>query len=470
MSSAAHIALLVIIFSLLFGGICCLDDVALSPISETASPARYLAPGEGTPSYAPTPGIFSRDGTPSGYSPSPSRGRRSSTPLRHSPLQDYIRDTEWDIAGIDGGEQYLMVRYSIEWRVTLNNRVVAKDTEQDLGLDPHSYWSGIKQKAEDLLRRKIARNRRVRLDDTTVVVSVNDRSQRDLVKRFEKTDVDWTAIQKQLTIWENLFQQGKRLRLCISINYLDSEQPSNGADKRGQTSVTRRMLHARDAEIDAEQVSGQPSAWRDVYRVMRCPGSPCRLESQYCWQDPVGKKHYRLRTHHLRKLVRYVEQEGGVIESHDDVPDNIRGQLYAEEQQRLEQRQKVPGHPASGSPFPININVLPTPPPRSMTISPPAAAEPPALSSSPPSSSINVPGPLEVAVENYAAWQLSRVNTESFKDNIIKARDIALNNCLDLKQIYQDQDPGFFINQGVKLGAARRFVTEINDWVQEMQL
>ncbi|GCB27611.1 hypothetical protein AAWM_10496 [Aspergillus awamori] len=362
-----------------------------------------------------------------------------------------------------------MVRYSIEWRVTLNNRVVAKDTEQDLGLDPNSYWSGIEQKAEDLLRRKIARNRRVRLDDTTVVVSVNDRSQRDLVKRFEKTDVDWTCIQKQLTMWENLFQQGKRLRLCISINYLDSDQPSNGADKRGQTSVTRRMLHARDAEIDAEQVSGRPSAWRDVYRVMRCPGSPCRLESQYCWQDPVGKKHYKLRTHHLRKLVRYVEQEGGVIECHDDVPDNIREQLYAEEQQRLEQRQKVPGHPASGSPFPININVLPTPPPRSMAISPPAAAEPPALNSSPPSSSINVPGPLEVAVENYAAWQLSRVNTESFKDNIIKARDIALNNCLDLKQIYQDQDPGFFINQGVKLGAARRFVTEINDWVQEMQ-
>lgn len=87
----------------------------------------------------PTPGIFSRAGTPSGYNLFSSRGRRSFTPLRHSPLQEYIRDTEWDTAGIDDDEQYLMVRYAIKWRVPLNNRMVAKDTEQDLGLDPNSY-------------------------------------------------------------------------------------------------------------------------------------------------------------------------------------------------------------------------------------------------------------------------------------------------------------------------------------------
>jgi hypothetical protein len=64
---------------------------------------------------------------------------------------------------------------------------------------------------------------------------------------------------------------------------------------------------------------------------MHCPGSPCRLDSQYCWQDLVGKKHYKVRTHHLRKLVRFVKKEGGIIETHDDVPESIREQLYAEE-------------------------------------------------------------------------------------------------------------------------------------------
>jgi hypothetical protein len=82
------------------------------------------------------------------------------------------------------------------------------------------------------------------------------------------------------------------------------------------------------------------------------PGFPVLLAG------PVGKKHYKLRTHHLRKLVRFVEKEGGIIETHDDVPESIREQLYAEEQQRLEKRPKAPEHPAGT--FPISINVLPT--------------------------------------------------------------------------------------------------------------
>ncbi|EFW14609.1 conserved hypothetical protein [Coccidioides posadasii str. Silveira] len=135
----------------------------------------------------------------------------------------------------------------------------------------------------------------------------------------------------------SLFRVGKKLRLGISFNYIEESYPRK-ADKRGASSVTRRMLAEREAQIDAEHTSGQSSVWREIYRMMRCPGPPCRQEAQYCWQDSVGKKHYRLRTHHLRSLVRYVEQ-GGVLETHDDVPDTIREQLYAEEQQSVERQQ-----------------------------------------------------------------------------------------------------------------------------------
>jgi hypothetical protein len=68
------------------------------------------------------------------------------------------------------------------------------------------------------------------------------------------------------------------------------------------------MLRGYDDQIDTEDSSGQPSVWRDIYRKMRYPGPPCRHEGQYCWLDPAAKKHYKLRTHHMRTLIKYVEQ------------------------------------------------------------------------------------------------------------------------------------------------------------------
>lgn len=53
-----------------------------------------------------------------------------------------------------------------------------------------------------------------------MVVSVNDQSQRDLIKHFESTDINWIVIEKQLYIWAELSYFGKQLRLKISINYI----------------------------------------------------------------------------------------------------------------------------------------------------------------------------------------------------------------------------------------------------------
>ncbi|BCR98157.1 uncharacterized protein AKAW2_31476A [Aspergillus luchuensis] len=50
---------------------------------------------------------------------------------------------------------------------------------------------------------------------------------------------------------------------------------------------------------------------------MRSPGPPCQYEGQYCWQGPVSKKYYWIKTS-LRTLVINVEQ-GGILETHDDV-------------------------------------------------------------------------------------------------------------------------------------------------------
>lgn len=155
-----------------------------------------------TPSYAPTPG---REWTPSVMcsSPDPERivSERSSPPQQTQSGQlGFMREEELVGGGTHEERRLIYIHYQIEWRVKLNNRVMAKDTEQDLALPPSCYWERIKDTAGNVLWRKIARNRRVSLDDTNLVVSVNERCQSDLIKRFENASVDWSTVEKQLLI------------------------------------------------------------------------------------------------------------------------------------------------------------------------------------------------------------------------------------------------------------------------------
>ena len=81
----------------------------------------------------------------------------------------------------------------------MNNKIVAKDTEQDLVLAPAPYWQlYLQPKLTRLLRKKVSHNRTVRCDDTNATVS--ERSERDLTKRFDETEIEWTIIERQLEL------------------------------------------------------------------------------------------------------------------------------------------------------------------------------------------------------------------------------------------------------------------------------
>lgn len=137
-------------------------------------------------------------------------------------------------------------------------------------------------------------------------------------------------------MWQDLLcLPKKKLTVSISINYLeDADSSSRKTNKKGNSSITNRMLRDRDNQINTKNYSGQPLVQRDVYQKMRCLGPPCQHEGQYCWQDLEGKKHYRLRTYYLTALIKYVKQ-GGIIETYNDIPDNVHKQLYAEEHEQL---------------------------------------------------------------------------------------------------------------------------------------
>jgi hypothetical protein len=378
----------------------------------------------------------------------------------HAGKLELLNLDEWDENETYDEDPPTCLRYSIEWKVTLNSKLISKDTEPNLVLAPRFYWSlFLREKLDKLLQKKLSPSKRVTCEDTNVVVSVTDRSERDLTKRFDDRDIDWFLVERQFLAWGESFRAGKRLRVDVSFNYVEVGQQAavttKRAGKRGGSSATQQMFAERDSQIDAEEGNSlRLSVWQDVYNLMRCPGPPCNL-GPHCWRDPDGKKHYKLRTHQLKGLIRHVQQ-GGRLQSHDDVPEDIRQQVYAEEQQQLERHRKKTDSVMSGHP-PIHItNVLPGPPHQ---LSNQAVA--------PSMPRLDIPGFLDTAVETYSEWQQSRVRREDQKDEIRKLCDIALDQGLDLQQLYDDQDPDFFIKQDVKVGIARRFIRDIGYWVEQ---
>ena len=71
----------------------------------------------------------------------------------------------------------------MEWKLTLNRRLVAKQTEDNLVVAPSDFFNGkLFSKAADIVK---STGKSCEIDATTIAVSVNDRSEHDITKRFE---------------------------------------------------------------------------------------------------------------------------------------------------------------------------------------------------------------------------------------------------------------------------------------------
>lgn len=91
-----------------------------------------------------------------------------------------------------------------------------------------AFWGTFLQpKLEKLLDKKLPPNKVYKAEETNVVVSVTDRSERDLVKRFDELDIEWAILEKQLQTWSRLFRAGKRLRIQMSFKYVEASRSRN---------------------------------------------------------------------------------------------------------------------------------------------------------------------------------------------------------------------------------------------------
>ena len=114
-------------------------------------------------------------------------------------------------------EEPRFIRYTIAWKLMINRTIEARETEQDLVVPPSEYWEKhLKQKIEELVHMK-KRNRRVRSEDTAIVVSVNHRNQGPLEKLYNSTNIDWKPVESQLHKWSNLVRMGRTPHVAISF-------------------------------------------------------------------------------------------------------------------------------------------------------------------------------------------------------------------------------------------------------------
>ncbi|KAM5528784.1 hypothetical protein FOXYSP1_16628 [Fusarium oxysporum f. sp. phaseoli] len=406
-------------------------------------------------------GIDSRGVSLTDPSPSPSHHH-------HRPRLPLLQLDDWDPDGTYDESPPTCIHYSIEWKLQLRKGRLSKltnDTEQDLVLAPGAFWdTTLEDKVDKLLKQKTPRGKSYVPEETIVVVSVTDRSERDLTKRFDEFNVDWKIAEEQLCRWSHLFRAGKKLRIDISFICKEEPQGSRVVQQQGSRgSATARQLAHRDQLLETQEAAGQPRVWKDVYDLMRCNGNLC--PGSYCYVDEQ-RKHMGLNTSILTKMVEHAEQ-GNELRTHRDVPPYILDMIYEKDRLDCERRVKRKA-PSLESDRPIKIvNVMPspygqttaegcTPPPSNFGIvSPPSVVD---------LTDLVIPKPIDRAVDDYTEWLCDQVEDENWKAGFRSAGSITKADCLDLRYVYQDRDIGYYVNQGVKAGIARSFVQDIRMW------
>lgn len=115
------------------------------------------------------------------------------------------------------------IHYILEWRLTFNKRVAAKQTEDNLVVPPSDFWNiELSSKIADIIK---STGKPYKADATTIVISVNNRAELDITKHFKELQLDWPVVERQLQTWSHLLHIGKTLRINVSFNYIVANGP-----------------------------------------------------------------------------------------------------------------------------------------------------------------------------------------------------------------------------------------------------
>ena len=93
-----------------------------------------------------------------------------------------LQFSEWDQTKTYDDDPPSCLRVTIRWKVTLNGKPITEDTEEDVALTLACFWEmTIQPKVEESVAPLQRRKKNMKWVSTKVTVSVEQRSQRDLL-------------------------------------------------------------------------------------------------------------------------------------------------------------------------------------------------------------------------------------------------------------------------------------------------
>jgi len=338
--------------------------------------------------------------------------------------------------------------------VTLNGKSKSKDTKRNLVLEPAAYWRLFLHPClEKLVQQKFGHIQDVRAVETSVIVSTTARGEPDLTLRFDGLDIGCTDINSQLTEWSGLYKEGKRLQVEFTLHYETPGEPVTGTSASRRPGLPRqtpsaRMHAERSGRIRGEEeTEGRASAWVDVYRERRCPTS-CSKGPHCLIDDDPDKTHYKLYTHHLRRIVTFrIENDGSRTEAEfmRDLTLELHQEAKIADERKRKARARTCSHPQEQTVSRLSPSeMLPDNEHRSYDMLSP----------------VIVDDQHDIAVHKYSLYLQSIYHNPDCKEAIIAAEGHVQKRMLGLDQLYRKKDSQFLQDLGVPEGVADRWVDQ----------
>lgn len=354
--------------------------------------------------------------------------------------------------------------YNVIWKLQLRKGrmiTLTGDTVEDIHDRPAAFWNDhLQNELLDVVTEKVP-DPQYKPDETKITVSTSKRAQRCLEKRFRALNIDWSPVENKLSSWSD---QGNNL--TVEIWFIYKEVQTDSTNKVGKTGrgATKQQLAARDKLVAQQEASGVRPVWKDVSALFECSSAVCPNRGFSCWRDPETKKHHKLDSDTMDKLIDFAE-EGHKLETHGDVPDRIREVIYKHEEEDAERKRqkrkasdplqnsiRICCHGShSGSCHDSDANTS--------KVARVAKAD-----------ILRLPMPVNKAPELLCEWLCNQVTNERWQSAYQLAGKITVDNGYHLGRMYESQAfyADLLVKGGVLLGIADQFVSRIREWLDSL--